>query len=75
MKENRHGNLPLHVAALYGCPPAIISALLSSWPGATFVRNNDGFTPLQITDMRKRCTTETIEMIRNEELELNAVHA
>ena len=54
-REARHGNLPIHIAAIMGCSEPIVKELLSLYPDSIFEKNSDGMTPLDLALEYGRC--------------------
>ena len=69
--KNPCGDLPLHLACYGGqTPPFVVRALLQAYPEGAHVRNDGGFTPLQLARVNYR----TDHPFREEVLEFLEVY-
>lgn len=62
-KEKKHGNLPIHAAAMMGCSPTVMTQLLCLHPDSIFEKNADGKTPLDIAVESKHCPEEVVRLL------------
>jgi hypothetical protein len=62
-REARHGNLPIHVAAMMGCSETIVKELLSLYPDSIFEKNSLGLTPVDLALEYGRCNGETVRVL------------
>jgi ankyrin repeat protein len=62
-KETRHGNLPIHVAAMRGCSVTIVNQLLLLDPDSIFEKNRAGKTPLDLAIEYGRCLEEVVRLL------------
>lgn len=61
-REKRHGNLPIHVAAMYGCSETVARELLRLSPDSIFEKNFDGKTPLDLALENGHCKEEVVRL-------------
>lgn len=62
-REAKHGNLPIHIAAMMGCSESIIMGLLSIYPDSIFDKNSHGVTPLDLALEYGRCNEEIVRLL------------
>jgi ankyrin repeat protein len=62
-KEKRHGNLPIHIAAMRGCSATIVDQLLSLEPDSIFGKNRAGKTPLDLAIEYGHCREEVVRLL------------
>ena len=63
IKEKRHGNLPLHTAAQYGCSVSVAKLLLQHYPNAIHEQNLDKKTPLQLALEYNHCSDDVLRLL------------
>lgn len=60
-----HGNLPLHVACLYGSPLSVVKLLASSYRCGLWTRNLQGESPLDIAQKHgSLCSGEVVDYLQ-----------
>lgn len=73
MADKVHGNLPLHLAAIHGCRDGVALLLMTEYPGAVKVKNNDGKTPLDLAREYKHCSDDFIRLLERESMSPKSV--
>ena len=63
-KEKRHGNLPIHVAAIHGCSVEVAKKLLGLHPNSIHEMNNDLKTPLDLALENGRCSMDIMRLLK-----------
>ena len=63
IKEKRHGNLPLHNAAQFGCSVSVAKLLLQHYTNAIHEQNLDEKTPLQLALEYNHCSDDVLRLL------------
>lgn len=62
VQDRKHGNLPLHVAALRGCGVAVALLLVALKPETLQVKNDEGFTPYELAVLCGKCPSDVLRV-------------
>jgi hypothetical protein len=62
MAEKRHGNLPIHVAAMHGCPVSVALLFLELKPEMIRAKNRHGMTPYNVAMLSGKCTEDVLRL-------------
>jgi ankyrin repeat protein len=62
--EKRHGNLPLHLAAIHGCSDGVAVLLFTEYPEAAGVANTAGKTPLDLALEGGHCSEGFLHLLK-----------
>jgi len=60
--KEKGGNLPIHLAAMYGCSVHVAKDLLETWPESIHEKNGDGLTPMELANRHGHCSNEVMRL-------------
>jgi ankyrin repeat protein len=63
IRDMKHGNLPIHTAAVAGLSVHVAKYLIETWPESIHEKNADGLTPLDIAAKNTNCSEEVLRLL------------